>query len=100
MTDFNDDSPETGDPRFPGLSAETVEAASKAHCVRCAIRIVDAPSLAGTVFVSFMVPSVSVRDRAMLCGACGLAFREFLYPYLADDDGFQYARTRLLGEHW
>lgn len=88
------------DPRFEGLPTETVERAKRASCSRCKIRIVDAPSLSGTVFVSYLVPSMSVREREMLCGACGLAFREFMYPELLDDQRFQAAKQMLLGEHW
>lgn len=81
--------PLTDDPRFSGLPASTVERAKSAHCSRCAAVVVDEPSIAGTLMLQYYVPALGVRQRAILCGACGLAFREFLLPSLAEDQTYQ-----------
>lgn len=85
----------TGDPRFEGLPDAVVEGAKSAYCSRCKIQIVEDPGMAGTVFVNYYVPAVGVRQRMFLCGNCGLAFREFLVPGLADDPLFQAVKAEL-----
>lgn len=81
--------PLTDDPRFSGLPATVVETAKTAKCTRCATTVVDEPSIAGTLMLQYYVPALGVRQRAILCGACGLAFREFLLPPLAEDPTYQ-----------
>ncbi len=81
--------------RLAGLPAEVAEAVERAECVRCKVKIVDTPTLMGTVFVNYQVPAMGKHDRHFLCSACGLSFREFLQPELKDDELFQYAAGEL-----
>lgn len=83
------------DPRFPGMPDDVVENASKAHCARCKVQIIEAESLTGTIFLNYYVPALGVKRREFLCGLCGLEFREFLYPELVDDEAFQGAKGLL-----
>lgn len=85
----------TDDPRFSGLPASVVENAGKAKCVRCGVRIIEEKGLVGAVMLQYYVPALSVRNRAVLCGTCGLAFREFLTPELAVDPVYQAAAAEL-----
>lgn len=94
--DHNHPEPETDDPRFSGLPADVVETAKKAKCSRCKAVVVEESSVTGTVMVSYYVPALGVRQRGILCGKCGLAFREWLYPELADSPEFQAVKTELL----
>lgn len=97
--DHNHPEPETDDPRFSGLPASVVETAKQAHCERCKVQITEAPSLVGTIFVSYTIPSLGIRHRTFLCGDCGLAFREFLNPELVDFAPFQ-ALKGMIQEKW
>lgn len=85
------------DPRLDGLPDEVIENASKAHCARCKEQIVAQESMTGTVFVNYYVPALGQRHREFLCGMCGLAFREFLYPELEQDQKFQTVKRMLQG---
>jgi hypothetical protein len=91
----------TGDHNHPveGLPDEVLERAKEATCGRCGEQIVGSPSMAGTVMVQFYVPATSARGRGFLCGACGLLFREFIDPSLADNPAYQSA-ARQLREMW
>lgn len=86
------------DPLFEGMTDQEVDVAKSAECSRCQVKIVGSPSMVGTVMVSYYLPALSVRRRGMLCGACGIAFREFLAPGLADDAVFQTVKSALLAE--
>lgn len=94
--DHNHPEPETDDPRFAGMPAAVVDSAKKAECQRCKEKIVDSSSMTGTVFVNYYVPALGVRQRLFLCGACGLAFREFVMPELETNAVFQAVKTKLL----
>lgn len=83
------------DPRFDGVSEEVLDRVSKVGCARCKEGILDTKSLTGTTLITYQVPGLMVQRRAVLCGACGLAFREFLHPELADDALFQAAVAEL-----
>lgn len=83
------------DPRFKGVPEEIIDRVSKATCVRCEEGILDTKSLPGTVLVAYEVPGLNVHRRAILCGACGLVFREFLHPELVDNAPFQAAVAEL-----
>lgn len=86
----------TDDPRFEGMPAEVVDNAKKAKCARCEEVVVEAASMRGTVMVNYYVPALGKRDRVILCGMCGLAFREFIYPYLLDNPQYQAAKAALV----
>lgn len=94
--DHNHPEPETDDPRFSGLPASVVETAKSAVCTRCKVQVVEAKGLTGTVFLNLYVPALGARERLFLCGACGLATREFLHPELADSPVFQAVKAELL----
>lgn len=94
-----DEGPEATDPRFAGLPQSVVDQAAKAHCSRCGAQVIETPSMAGSVFVQYYVPVLGVRDRRFLCGACGLAFREFIDPHLTEDAVFR-AVAAELRRHW
>lgn len=96
MSDLSRPNHPDPDPMFEGLSSEQVAAAKSAKCARCKVPLVESKGLTGTVFVSYYVPLLGVKQREFLCGPCGLAFREFLYPELADNAAFQMAKTELL----
>lgn len=68
-----------------GLPPEVVATARKAKCSRCKAVAVDEPSVSGTMMVNHYTPSLGTRVRGILCGACGLAFREFLTPEILQD---------------
>lgn len=87
------------DPRLDGLPDEVIENASKAHCARCKEQIVAQESMTGTVFVNYYVPALGKREREFLCGMCGLAFREFMYPELLTNETFQNVKG-MLQERW
>lgn len=93
--DHNHPEPLTDDPRFSGLAASTVDNAKKANCSRCKVQIVTAPGMTGTVMVNYYVPALSVRQRTILCGACGLLLRELLHPELLDNPVYQAVVAKL-----
>lgn len=78
-----------------GLPDELIAQAAEAHCVRCKDQIVSSPSMLGATMVNSYSPATGARARSILCGACGLAFREFLQPELATDEFFQSIKTEL-----
>lgn len=82
------------DPSRPNL-ADLDEAALSTKCARCQVVIAEESSVAGTTMVSFYTPATGNRQRMFLCGLCGLAFKEFMIPQLADDESFQQAKTAL-----
>lgn len=67
-----------GDPSAHALPQEVIDKAREAICVRCQAVVVDEPSRAGTVMINYYVPALGVRERVVLCGACGLGFGEYL----------------------
>lgn len=87
--DHNHPEPETDDPRFSGLPASVVETAKLANCSRCKDQIVTSSAMTGTVMVSYYVPALSVRQRTILCGKCGLLLRELLHPELTENPTYQ-----------
>lgn len=94
--DHNHPEPETDDPRFSGLPADVVERAKQAKCTRCGETVVESKGMQGTVMVNYYVPALGVRQRGILCGLCGLLFREFLVPAILDDPRYQEAKAELL----
>ena len=84
--------------RFDGMPLSVMENAEKANCSRCEAKIIDTPSIAGTVFVNYYVPTLGIQVRGFLCGDCGLSFREFLMPSLTDDQAFQALAAGLRAE--
>jgi hypothetical protein len=94
--DHNHPEPLTDDPRFSGLPASVVETAKKARCTRCGIQVVESKGMTGTVMINLYVPALGARERLMLCGACGLAAREFLHPELVDNPVFQAVKAEFL----
>lgn len=98
MSDHNHPEPETEDERFSGLPAAVVDRAKEAKCSRCKIQVVESPAIRGTVMVSYYVPALGQRRRGVLCGACGIAFREFLMPELLDNPAYQQVAARLRQE--
>lgn len=96
VLECGDPEPETDDPRFSGLPASVVETAKKARCTRCGIQVVESKGMTGTVMINLYVPALGARERLMLCGACGLAAREFLHPELVDNPVFQAVKAELL----
>lgn len=91
----NHPEPETDDPRFSGLPASVVETAKEARCSRCKDQIVTSSAMTGTVMVNYYVPALSVRQRTILCGKCGLLLRELLHPELTDNLMYQAAVEKL-----
>lgn len=79
------------------LPPEVVALARTANCTRCNAVVVDEPSVVGTIMFNYYLPSLGMRHRGYLCGACGLLFREFLYPALKDNEAFQALAARLRG---
>jgi len=75
--------------QHPDLPPEVVAKAREATCSRCTAIVVDSPSVAGTTMVNFYAPASGVRRRVILCGACGLLLREFLYPGLVYNNEYQ-----------
>lgn len=71
--------------------------AQEVCCARCGERIADSRSLIGTVMVSYYTPATGHRNRIILCGSCGLSFREFICPSVVGDAGFQQAAAELRG---
>jgi hypothetical protein len=47
--------------------------------------------------VSYYTPATGHRNRIILCGSCGLSFREFICPSVVGDAGFQQAAAELRG---
>lgn len=94
--DHNHPKPEPADSRFAGLPDDVIENAKKAICSRCKVQVVESKALLGTVFLQLYVPALGVRKRLFLCGACGIAAREFLHPEIADDPAFQMVKAELL----
>lgn len=82
------------------LDERAREAAERAECTRCSVRILSDDSKAGLVFGRVFVPVSDARHSFQLCGKCGLALREFLKPSLVDDPEYQLAKHRLLTEFW
>ncbi len=93
--DHNHPEPEPETER-PPLPPEVIESAKKAECSRCKVKVVETKGAVGTVFLNIYVPGLGFRERLFLCGACGLAVREFLHPELADDAVFQAVKHELL----
>lgn len=92
----------TGDHNHPGdepIPAPVMELAARARCSRCSTSIVDDPSMIGSMFVSSYSPQNDSRNRFTLCGRCGLLFREFIKPDLANDQTYLEAKQVLL-ELW
>lgn len=87
------------DPRFFGLPADVVEAAKRARCSRCKEQVVESAGVRGTVMVNYYVPALGARERAILCGPCGLLLRELLHPEVLDQPGYAAARD-LLRSTW
>lgn len=68
---------------------EELALAQQAKCARCKVTVVDEASILGAVMVNYYLPALEARWRLFLCGSCGLAFREFMHPELAEDETFQ-----------
>lgn len=83
--------------RFEGLPQETVDTARQAKCTRCEAVVVDELSVLGVIMVSYYVPALGLRQRAILCGACGLLLRELLVPKIVEDPLYQTVKAELLG---
>lgn len=71
------------------LPQSVIDAASEAYCTRCKEQIVGSKSVTGTMMFNYYVPALGVRARGILCGACGIAFREFASPELADNPAYR-----------
>lgn len=82
-------------PEDHDLPQEVVDLARTALCVRCKAVVADEPSRMGTVLLSYYVPVLGVRERTFLCGACGLGFREFLNPEMADNPQYLAVKAEL-----
>lgn len=81
--------PMTDDPQFSGLPASVVDNAKRARCSRCKEQIVTSKTVSGTVMVNYYVPALGVKQRAILCGACGLLLRELLHPEILGDPTYR-----------
>lgn len=82
------------------LQARAEAAAEQAECTRCKVRILADESKTGMVFGRLFVPLAGSRHTFQLCGKCGLALREFLFPHLLDDATYAEIKRLLLTEHW
>ena len=80
---------------FGDAPPELLAKAREAKCSRCEAVVVDEPSVTGTIMVSYYVPTLGVRHRVVLCGACGLAFREFIQPNLLQDPLYTAVKAEL-----
>lgn len=98
--DHNHPEPGSGNPRLQGVPQEMIDRASGATCSRCQVRLVDSRSVRGSVSFSLYVPAVGARDRGFVCGACGLALREFLHPELLHNPVFQAVKAELQSEFY
>jgi hypothetical protein len=87
--DHNHPEPTVQGGPYDGLPQSVYDRASSAHCIRCKVRLLESPAVTGTVMVQYYVPALGVKQRGFLCGACGLDFRQFLMPELAEDQTFQ-----------
>lgn len=83
--------------RRAALDAAAEEAAERAVCARCGVRILGDPSREGVVFGRVMVPMIRLKEAFQLCGRCGLKLREFLTPEVLDNDDYIGKRNQLLG---
>ena len=81
------------------LAERASEAAEKATCQRCDVVILQDPSAQGVVFGRLLVPLARVKRSYQLCGKCGLALREFIYPRILDDPVYLEIKRELL-ERW
>lgn len=81
--------------KHPDLPPEVIAKARDVKCSRCSVVVVDSSSVEGTTMVNFYAPTSGMRRRAVLCGACGLALREFLYPGLLDIPEYQAVAAEL-----
>jgi hypothetical protein len=81
--------------QHPDLPPRVIAKAREVACSRCAVVVVDSPSVEGTTMVNFYAPTSGMRRRAVLCGACGLLLREFLYPRLVDDPDYRAVAAEL-----
>jgi len=82
------------------LDERAEEAAENAQCTRCGVIILQDTSSSGVVFGRIMVPLLRVTHTYQLCGKCGLALREFVFPALQSDPHFLEVKRRLLTEFW
>ena len=85
-------------PSSDSLQERLVKAALEARCQRCEVVILEDSSKAGVVFGRLLVPVLGVKHAYQLCGKCGLALREFLFPRLLDDPNFVETKRQLLTE--
>lgn len=83
----------------PPLPDDVMATAREAKCARCDAVVVDEPSIVGTVMLNYYVPATGLKDRVVLCGMCGLVFREFLRPEVLNNPAFQAAKAALQ-EKW
>lgn len=86
--------------REPTLEERAEAAARTAVCTRCDVVILEDRSATGVLFGRLIVPVLGVKRQFQLCGKCGLALREFLYPELASDPDYQLKKLALLTEFW
>lgn len=82
------------------LEERAEEAAQTAQCDRCKVVILDDSSKLGVLFGRILVPLLGVKHTYQLCGKCGLALREFLFPRILDDPVYQDLKRQLVSEHW
>lgn len=82
------------------LDALAEEAANKATCSRCGVVILADSSAEGVVFGRIMVPLVRVNHAFQMCGKCGLALREFVFPPLLQDRNYLAVKEQLLTRFW
>lgn len=77
------------------LSVEEIEEAEKACCTRCKEQIASSRSVIGTLMFNYYLPALGARTRGIMCGACGLAFREFVCPDIASDPVYRVVAAEL-----
>lgn len=84
---------------FDGLPQQMVDTAREAKCSRCQAVVVDCPSASGAMMFNYYVPVIKNRERGILCGECGLLFREFVAPALAANPLYIRAK-KMLQDEW
>lgn len=90
----------THNPDRPSLEERAAEAASRATCARCKVVILDDSSGSGVVLGRLIVPLLGIKHAYQMCGKCGLALREFIFPDLDRDPVYQECKRKLLTEFW
>lgn len=79
------------------LEERAEQAAKNAKCSRCGVVIMSSPASLGLTTGTVRTSALGTTVGFQLCGGCGLAVREAIWPALLVDPKYLALREELLG---